>query len=59
MFEWFTGWFGDKPIVIDNEFSSERVGKIAAKALKNPSSLTEDEIKSLAASVLTQRPNKK
>ena len=59
MFDWIYGWFGDKPLVIENEFSSERVGKIAAKAMHDPKSLTEAEIKSLAASVLTQRPNKK
>lgn len=41
-----------------NEVSSAEVAKIASKALKNPKTLTEAEIKSLAASVLTQRPNK-
>lgn len=42
----------------NREVSSPRVSKIAAKALKDPKSLTEEEIKSLAASVLTQTPNK-
>lgn len=60
MFEWMSAWFTtpEPTPVIKNEFSSARVGKIAARALKDPKSLTEAEIKSLAASVLTQRPNK-
>lgn len=39
-----------------NEATSAEVGLIASKALKNPGSLTEAEIKTLAASALTQRP---
>ena len=37
-----------------NEKTSARVSAIASKALQNPQSLTADEIKELAASVLTQ-----
>lgn len=42
-----------------HEYSSAKVAKIATRAMKDPKSLTEAEIKSLAASVLTQRPDKK
>lgn len=41
-----------------NEKSSSRVAAIAARALRDPASISLDEIKSLAASVLTQRPDK-
>lgn len=41
-----------------NEKSGSKVGSIASKALKDPGSLTKKEIKSLAGSVLTQRPDK-
>ena len=41
-----------------NERSGDTAGKIASKALREPGSLTEAEIKTLAASVLTQRPDK-
>ena len=37
-----------------NEKTSARVSAIASKALQNPQSLNADEIKELAASVLTQ-----
>ena len=42
-----------------NEKTSPRVGTIAAKGLQKPSSLSNKQIKTLAASVLTQRPDKK
>jgi len=41
-----------------NERSGDAMGKIASRALRDPGSLTEAEIKTLAASVLTQRPDK-
>lgn len=41
-----------------SEKTSAGVAKIAAKALKDPSSLTAREIKSLAASALTQAADK-
>jgi hypothetical protein len=40
-----------------NEKTGKSVGSIASKALHNPSSVTNKEIKSLAASALTQRPD--
>ncbi len=40
-----------------NEKTSARVAKIASKALQNPSSVTQDEIQTLAASALTQSPD--
>ena len=40
-----------------NEKTSARVAAIASKALQNPSSVTPQEIKELAASVLTQSPD--
>lgn len=42
-----------------NEKSGSRVGSIASKALQNPRSVTPSQVKSLAASVLTQRPDKR
>jgi len=42
-----------------NEKTSSQIGKIASKAMKTPSKLSSKEIKSLGASALTQRPNKK
>ncbi len=42
-----------------DEKTSARVGSIAAKGLKDPGSLTKPQIKSLSASVLTQRPDHK
>jgi hypothetical protein len=41
-----------------SERSGDTAGKIASKALRDPGSLNEAEIKTLAASVLTQRPDK-
>lgn len=41
-----------------NEHTSKKVGTIASKALKGLH-ITKKEIKTLAASVLTQRPDKK
>jgi hypothetical protein len=43
----------------DNEKTSAKIAKIAAKAIKTPEKLTKAEIKSLAASALTQAPDKK
>ena len=40
-----------------NEQTSKRLGKLASKVLKDPKSTKTS--KSLAGSVLTQRPNKK
>lgn len=37
-----------------NEYSSPKVASLASRALRDPGSLTHAEIKSLAASVLTQ-----
>ncbi|MCL4767772.1 MAG: hypothetical protein KJZ80_16210 [Hyphomicrobiaceae bacterium] len=42
-----------------DEKTSERVGKIASKAMRDPKSLTEAEIRSLGASASTQRPDRK
>jgi len=42
-----------------NEKTGSKVASIASKALQNPKSVTPREIKSIAASALTQRPNKK
>jgi hypothetical protein len=42
-----------------NEKTGSRIGTIASKGLKKPSSLTNREIKALAASALTQRPDHK
>lgn len=42
-----------------NEKSGGRVGRIASQALRNPSSVTPKQVKSLAGSVLTQRPDKR
>ena len=41
-----------------NEKTSTKIGKIAAKALKNPGSLTKKQIQQIAGSVLTQVPDK-
>lgn len=43
----------------NNEKTSKNVGSIASKALKDPGSATKSQIKTLAASVLTQRPDHK
>jgi len=42
-----------------NEKTSKGIGSIASKGLRNPSSLTKNEIKKISGSVLTQRPDKK
>ncbi len=42
-----------------NEKTGKGVGSIASKAMTNPGSLTNKEIKSLGASALTQRPDHK
>ncbi|RKE73434.1 hypothetical protein [Pseudorhodoplanes sinuspersici] len=41
------------------ETTSNKVATIASKGLKTPSKLTNKEIKTIAASALTQAPNKK
>lgn len=42
-----------------DEKTSKKVGTIASKGLQKPASLSNKQIKSLAASALTQRPNHK
>jgi hypothetical protein len=42
-----------------NEKTGSRVGHIASQGLRAPSSLSNKQIKSLAASALTQRPDHK
>jgi hypothetical protein len=42
-----------------NEKTSKRIGAIASKAMRDPASLTLDEIRSLGASATTQRPDRK
>ena len=42
-----------------NEKSGSNPGKIASKGLRDPGSLSKPQIKTLAASVLTQRPDHK
>ncbi len=42
-----------------NERTGKSVSKIASRGLKDPGSLTNREIKTLAASALTQRPDHK
>lgn len=42
-----------------NEKTSRGIGSIASQGLKKPSSLSNQQIKKLAGSVLTQRPDKK
>jgi hypothetical protein len=41
-----------------NEKTSAQVAQIASKAMKNPQSLTPDEVQALAASVLAQAPDR-
>lgn len=41
-----------------SEMTSEEVGRLAARALRNPTSLTPEEIQALAGSCLTQRPDR-
>jgi hypothetical protein len=45
-------------IMAKNEKTSSRVATIASKALQNPSSATRKQIKTLAASALTQAADK-
>ncbi len=47
-----------KPVKSNNETTSQRVASIASQALRNPSSVTKAQIKTIAASVLTQTPDK-
>ncbi len=42
-----------------NERTSKRIGTVASKAMRDPASLTLDEIRSLGASATTQRPDRK
>jgi hypothetical protein len=49
----------EKTLMARNEKTSKEVGKIAAKGLKDPGSLTNKDIQKLSGSVLTQRPDKK
>ncbi len=42
----------------NNEKSGKTPASIASKALQDPGSVTKSEIKTLAASVLTQSPDK-
>lgn len=42
----------------NNEVTSASVASIAARGLRDPGSLTLDEIKKVCASALTQRPNR-
>lgn len=41
-----------------NEKTSKSVSSIASKGLKNPGSLTNKEIKTIAATALTQSPDR-
>jgi hypothetical protein len=41
-----------------NEKTSNKIGKIASQGMRAPSTLSGKQIKSLAASALTQRPDK-
>jgi len=43
----------------NNEKTSKKVASIAAKGLRSPGSLTRKEIKTLAASALTQAPDRR
>lgn len=42
-----------------NEKTSSKVASLASRALKSPRDITPKQVKSLAASVLTQAPDKK
>jgi len=42
-----------------NEKSSSKMGTLASKAMTKPGSLSNAQVKSLGASVLTQRPDHK
>lgn len=59
-------WVADQPIrnlyikgltVGKNEKSGKDVGSLASKALRDPGSVTKAQIKTIAASALTQRPD--
>ena len=41
-----------------NEKTSKNVASLAGKALKNPKGVTQEQVKTLAGSVLTQAPDK-
>lgn len=41
-----------------NEKTGKGIGSLASKAMRDPGSLTNKQIKSLGASALTQRPDK-
>lgn len=43
---------------INKETTSQRVASIASQALRNPASVTNKQIQTIAASVLTQAPDK-
>ena len=43
----------------NKESTSQRVATIASQALRKPASVTNKQIKTIAASVLTQTPDKK
>ena len=43
----------------NKEATSQRVATIASQALRKPASVTNKQIKTIAASVLTQTPDKK
>ncbi|MND06339.1 hypothetical protein D3C83_276480 [compost metagenome] len=45
--------------VAKNEKTGKKVGKIASQGMRAPSTLSSKQIKSLAASALTQRPDQK
>ncbi len=47
-----------KTVKSNKETTSQRVATIASKALKDPASMTEKQIRTLAGSVLTQAPDK-
>ena len=42
-----------------NEKTGKDVGSLASKALRDPGSVTKSQIKTIAASALTQRPDHK
>jgi hypothetical protein len=42
-----------------NEKTSKSIGSIASRGLRNPGSLTNKEIRKIAGTALTQRPDKK
>ena len=54
---WFLNLEKVSIVMAQNEKTSTRVGAIAARALSNPQSVNSEEIKELAASVLSQSPD--